>query len=121
MLYFIGIEDLVANALIEIVEKTNKREVSFEKLQEYGAVIVRTLKATNKEALLMLSRESTNEFIHNCTECFSLRDEENGNSFIVLNDGVTTDALREHFMINLSLNVLLAFINNNSLRVLGVA
>lgn len=41
MCIYIGIEDLVANALIELVEKSEKREVLFKQLDEYGAIIGR--------------------------------------------------------------------------------
>ena len=35
----IGIEDLVANALIELVDNNeNNREVTYEQLNEYGAL-----------------------------------------------------------------------------------
>ena len=36
MCIYIGIEDLVANALIELVENTEKREVMFKELDEYN-------------------------------------------------------------------------------------
>ena len=120
MCYYIGIEDLVANALIEIVDKTKNRSVSFKKLNEYGAIIIRTLNSQNKESILLLSRDKTDDFIHNCTEYFTIREDDQGESFIILNDGITTDQLREKFRVNLSFNVLLAFINKQSLEVLGV-
>ena len=43
MCIYIGIEDLVANALIELVENTEKREVMFKELDEYGALVVKYL------------------------------------------------------------------------------
>lgn len=44
MSYFIGIEDLAANALIELVEKTGKRTVRFSQLNDYGNAIMATLR-----------------------------------------------------------------------------
>ena len=121
MCYYIGIEDLVANALIEIVDNKDVREVSLKKLNEYGEVVIRTLNSFDKEAILLLSRDRTNEFIHNCTEYFDVNKDKEGNYSIFLKEGVTTDKLREQFRRNISLNVLRAFIDENSLKVLGVA
>lgn len=120
MCYFIGIEDLVANALIEQVDKTGKREVSFSKLSKYGARVVKILNEQNEEAMLLLSRDRTNSFIHNCTEYFSTRTDEEDEMYISLNKGIETDELRRQFRANIAFNVLLAFINENSLRALGV-
>lgn len=120
MCYFIGIEDLVANALIEQVDKTGEREVSFSKLNKYGASVVKTLNEQNEEAILLLSRDRTNSFIHNCTEYFSIRTDDEEEMYISLNEGIQTDDLRRQFRANIAFNVLLAFINENSLRALGV-
>lgn len=119
MCYFIGIEDLVANALIEQVDKTGIREIGFAKLNEYGASVVKTLNKQNQEAILLLSRERTNTFIHNCSDYFTIRDDEEG-MFIILNEGITTDQLRRQFRANIAFNVLLAFISEQSLQALGV-
>ena len=120
MCYYIGIEDLAANALIELVDKKKSREVSFQTLNNYGMMVVENLRANNKEAILLLSRDKTNEFIHNCTDFFEIKDSKEGSS-ICLKAGVETDTLREYFRTSISLNVLLAFISDDSLRVLGVA
>ncbi len=45
MNYFIGVEDLVANTLIELVEKTGNRTVSFSQLNKYGDAIIAKLRA----------------------------------------------------------------------------
>lgn len=120
MCFYIGIEDLVANALIEIVDKTGNKEVSFQKLNDYGAIVIRTLNEQKEEAILLLSRDRTNEFIHNCTEFFEIRDEENGDTIISLKEGVTTNQLRMQFRTNIAFDVLLAFVNEKCLQVLGV-
>lgn len=120
MCYFIGIEDLVANALIEQVDKTGNREISFAKLNEYGASVIRTLNNKNQEAILLLSRDRTNTFIHNCTEYFTVRIDDEQEMYISLNEGISTDELRRQFRANIAFNVLLAFINKSSLQALGV-
>lgn len=53
----IGIEDLVANALIELVDNNeNNREVTYEQLNEYGAIVIETLNTKHEEAVLIISR-----------------------------------------------------------------
>ena len=117
---FIGIEDLVANALIEQVDKTGNREISFAKLNEYGASVIRTLNNQNQEAILLLSRDRTNTFIHNCTEYFTVRTDAEQEMYISLNEEISTDELRRQFRANIAYNVLLAFINESALQALGV-
>lgn len=57
-MYNIGIEDLAANALIEIMsEDEPKRFVSYEELESYGAEVVNFLNTKGKKAVLTLSRK----------------------------------------------------------------
>ena len=60
MCIYIGIEDLVANALIELVENSEKREVMFRELDAYGAMVVKCLNDKQEQAVLLLSKERTN-------------------------------------------------------------
>ena len=119
MCIYIGIEDLVANALIELVEKSERREVLFKDLNNYGASVVRYLNENNEQAVLILSRERTNEFLHDYSEYFELFSYgiEEG---IRLKEGVSVESLWDRFRGYLSVDVLLAFINENSIKALGV-
>ena len=57
MYIYIEIEDLVANALIELVEKRGKREVLFRELDEYGARVIDVLSSDGEtKAVLVVSR-----------------------------------------------------------------
>ncbi len=115
--YYLGIQDLVANALIEIVEKTGKRTVSFSQLNEYGEAIIAKLKAQNTEATLIFNRNSTNQFFHNCSNLFET--EENASDiYIRLKDGISTDDLRKRFRVNIAFSILKAFISNEALEAL---
>ena len=59
MYIYIEIEDLVANAFIDLVEKKNKREILFSELDEYGAKVIEALNSDgNTNAVLVVSRES---------------------------------------------------------------
>ena len=62
MNYFISVEDLVANALIELVEKTGNRTVSFSQLNKYGDAIIAKLRARNIDATLIYTRDKTEQF-----------------------------------------------------------
>jgi len=120
MYMYIGIEDLVANAIIELVEKSEKREVLFSELNKYGATVIQILSEENKKAVLILSKERTRDFLHdysNYFELFSNGSEEG----IRLKDGITVDELWEKFRGYLSIDVMMAFMNERSLAELGVS
>ena len=107
MCIYIGIEDLVANALIELVENTEKREVMY-------------LNDKAEQAVLILSKERTNEFLHDYSEYFELftRGIEEG---IRLKEDVSVEKLWEQFRGYLSVDVMLAFIDKVSVGALGVS
>ena len=119
---FIGMEDLVANALIEIIEKKKENKVSFEQLRKYGAVIVRWFKdnADNEEVVILVSRFYTNELIRNYSDFFKIIDSSKGDSYIELKETKTAEDLRNHFRSYLSIDTLLAFTDKNSLLALDV-
>lgn len=118
----IGIEDLVANALIELVDNDeNNREVTYSQLNKYGAVVIETLNAKNEEAVLIISKERTNAFLHGYSDFFQVRVNSNNEKCIALIEGKTTDELRKLFRGYLSLDMLMAFIGENSLQALGLS
>ena len=44
MCFYIGIEDLAANALIELLQKEEKRDfITYSELEEYGTQVVKLL------------------------------------------------------------------------------
>lgn len=119
MYIYIGIEDLVANALIELVEKSAEREVLFKQLDEYGAQVIKYLNDKQEQAVLVLSKERTNEFLHDYSDYFELfsRGIDEG---IRLKEGVTVSELWEKFRGYLSVDVMLAFMDKVSVSALGV-
>lgn len=122
MCVYIGIEDLVANALIELVEKNaDRRVVFFRELDEYGAMVVKYLNENHEHAVLLLSKERTNSFLHDYSEFFELYSEDGKiDEGIRLKDGVTTGSLWERFRSYLTTDVLMAFMNEEALTKLGV-
>ncbi len=117
MCFYIGIEDLAANALMGILTQGNKRFVTYEELEDYGAEVVSILSQKGEKAVLILSRENTNAMFRNYSEFFEEAAEETG---IALKEGISVDDLEEAFIGYLALDVLMAFIDKRSLAKLGV-
>ena len=120
MFRFIGIEDLAANALIELLEKNDCRRVEFETLVKYGNAVTNVLRENGDEATLLLSKEYTNEMIRNYSDFFEI-DQSQRNDAIILKTEKTVEDLRNRFRAFLTLDCLLAFTNSKSLAELGVA
>ena len=120
MYIYIGIEDLGANALIELVESLGKREVLFKELDEYGAKVIKYLNDKQEQAVLLLSKERTNEFLHDYSDFFEVftRGIDEG---IRLRDGVTVEQLWKKFRGYLSVDIMLAFMDRFSVSALGVS
>ncbi len=119
--FYIGIEDLAANALIEMMSKNDtKRFVSYRKLEEYGAKVIQILEHMGKKAILILSRNNTEALFRNYSEFF-IEKEENGYKGIYLKDEKSIDNLIEKFTGYLSTDVLLALADKSSVKILGVA
>lgn len=117
MRYCLGIEDLVANALIEIVEKTRRRTVSFLQLNEYGEAIMAKLKTQNTEATLIFNRDSTNRFFLDCSNLFEI-EETASEIYITLKDGISTEELRKRFRVNIAFSILKAFVSQEAINAL---
>ena len=115
MYCFIGIEDLVANALIEIVEKTSNRTVSFSQLNKYGEAIIAKLKTEKVDATLIFNRDTTDQFFHDCSNLFTISENDKDIS-ITLNENVSTSYLRKRFRVNLALHMLSAFVSDDAIK-----
>ena len=120
MYRYIGIEDLVASALIELIkhEEAN-RKISLQTLAEYGTVTVRLLTESGQKAILFLTKESTYEFVHDYADYFSIK-VYNGIEYIELNDGVTIKELRVQFRKNLTVDLAKALKGKESLEALRI-
>lgn len=120
MYRYIGIEDLVASALIEQIRyEESRRRVSLKTLADYGAVIVRILTNSGQNAILLLTRESTYEFVHNYADYFSIA-EDDGVEYIELKEEVTQEDLRRQFWKNLTVDLAKALTGTESLAVLDI-
>ena len=114
MCFYIGIEDLAANAMIEMLKKGGQRFLTYNEIEMYGAEVVQIL----KEAVLILSRENTDALFRNYSEFFE-ESEQNGKRGIKLKENKEVEDLIQQFRGYLALDVLLAFMNQRSVQVLG--
>lgn len=118
MCFYIGIEDLAANAMIEILKKGGQRFLTYDEIEMYGAEVVQILKENGEKAVLILSRENTDALFRNYSEFFE-EEEQNGKRGIKLKAEKQADDLIQQFRGYLALDVLLAFMNQRSVKVLG--
>lgn len=125
MCYYIGIEDLAANAMIEILEKKQKDgksvegplSVTLRDLEEYGAEVVRYINTkTNEKALLILSRASTVYMFRNYSDFFEETDE--GESAIKLREGKTVEDLKAKFRTYKAFDLINAYMADATVQVL---
>lgn len=121
MYIYIGIEDLVANAIIELVESNKKGEILFRQLTRYGASVVQFISEKNdgKKAVLILSNDRTESFLRDYHEYFEGYSSEAGDG-IRLRDNVTLNDLWMKFRCYLSVEVMDAFSSKDSIKELGV-
>lgn len=119
MCFYIGIEDLAANAMIELLKKGGQRFITYNEVEMYGTEVVQILKESGKKAVLILSRENTDALLRNYSEFFE--EEQNGRKGIKLKDDKKVEDLIQQFRSYLALDVLLAFMNKRSVQALGAS
>lgn len=121
MYRYIGIEDLVANALIELMkQEESNRKVSLQVLSDFGTVIVKLLTNSEQSAILLLTKESTYEFINDYADFFSIQ-EYNSVEYIELKENKTIDDLRSQFRRNFTVDLAKAINGKESLKALKIA
>lgn len=121
MCTFIGIECLAANALIEILDKTEKREVSFDTIVRYGMEVVRILqRQTGEEAVLLLSKKYQINMIENYSEFFEVDFSDSNQGIFKLKEDVSLDDLKNYFRWTMSVRLVDAFVSPEAIRELGV-
>lgn len=114
MCYYIGIEDLAANALIEILQTkgtadSGRYPVTFQELEDYGAEVVKYLdREKGEKALLILSRAHTTNMFRNYSDFFEEVETPRGTA-IILQKGKTVEDLINKFRIYNAFDVIIAF------------
>ena len=125
MCYYIGIEDLAANALIEIPktkenEQTEQYCVTLAELEVYGSQVIQYLNERGEQAVLILSRENTSLMFRNYSDFFEEVETDKGIA-IALKEGKTVSDLVKKFRTYLALDLMMAFMNTETVRVLHKA
>ena len=122
MCFYIGIEDLAANALIEILQSKNGDDsqniATYAELEKYGAEVVHYLGEQGEKAVLILSRESTNHMLCSYSDFFVETETDKKEPAIELRKGKTVSDLIERFRTYLEIDVLLAFMSEKTVSVL---
>ena len=118
MCFYIGIEDLAANAMIEMLKKGGQRFLTYNEIEMYGAEVVQILRENKEKAVLILSRENTDALFRSYSEFFE-ESEQYGKKGIKLKENKEVEDLIQQFRGYLALDVLLAFMNQRSVQVLG--
>lgn len=126
MCTFIGIESVAANALIELLEKRNEREVSFDMIVRYGTRVARVLQESfNEEPILLLSRKYQINMIENYSDFFEADLSSGGQGVLFRSKGEDKqkiiEALTKNFRCTMGIQLLEAFMSVDALHELGVS
>lgn len=115
-MFYIRIEDLAANAFIELLQRDeNHRFVTYNELERYGEQVVKVLAEKGEKAALLLLRNHTDAMFCDCSDFFE--EERQG---IRLKANKDRKALIDHFRGYLPIDILLALVDERSVKVLGV-
>ena len=128
MSVFIGMEEITANALIELMERKREKEVSFDTLVKYGMHVVRVFKQrTGVEAILLLSREYQLSMLEDYSDFFEATFTSDGNGlFRLKNVGEDEDLrtklsdLKSCFRWTMSRQMIDAFLSEEAIQELGI-
>jgi hypothetical protein len=115
-MFYIRIEDLAANAFIELLQRDESRRfVTYDELERYGEQAVKVLAEKGEKAALLLSRNRTDAMFCDCSDFFE--EERQG---IRLKADKDRKALIDHFRGYLPIDVLLALVDERSKKILGI-
>lgn len=115
MKYMIEIEVLIANALIESVERTGKRTIPFNKLRAYEKAVVENLREKDIDVMFTFKRDFMEHITNNCSKYFSIR-ETTSDAEVRMRRTVSTKTLRKHFRTSIPLDALSAFTSEAAIK-----
>lgn len=122
MCYFIGVEDLAANALIELLESgSDRREISFRELEAYGVEVVKELnESQGQDCFLLLSQYRMRDAARECFDILEILDYGTPKARVALRGGYALDEyvqkLSEHFCSSICIPVLQAMSSKRPLE-----
>jgi hypothetical protein len=108
-------EDLAANALIELIKNKGESKVAFKQLESYGNTIVELLNSEGKDAIMPISECDIKHFLHKYSDFFELKDE-GSESYICLKGDKNISDLRGSFRAYVPLEIMPFFSNRKSLE-----
>ena len=112
--FYLGMEDIVGNGFIELIEEKKLPFMSYKLIDDYGKKIVSILKNKGKRAILTISRLNKDNMLSEYSDFFEEKRNEKGDLGIALKDGKTLNDLYMKFRGYLAFDVLLAFMNCDS-------
>lgn len=116
-MFHIGIEDLAANAFIALLQEDEKCNfITYDELELYGEQAVKVLAEKDEKATLLLSRNHTDAMFRDCSDFFE--EEKQG---IRLKADKNRKALIDRFRGYLPIDVLLALMDEQSVKTLGIS
>jgi hypothetical protein len=116
-MFHIGIEDLAANAFIALLQEDEKCNfITYDELELYGEQAVKVLAEKGEKATLLLSRNHTDAIFRDCSDFFE--EEKQG---IRLKADKNRKSLIDRFRGYLPIDVLLALMDERSVKILGIS
>lgn len=118
----IGLEDLAANALIELLEREEKREVLFEDLRRYGDFVVRFLEhpksGKGEDVVLVYARDARQMLFSDYSAYFEPIVSDGINVGIRLRAWVGSSDLWSKFRARIPVRIMCAFMDDVAFNVL---
>lgn len=115
MCIMLNMEDLVANALIELLENKSSRKVSFNQLESYKNNIIQMFKEQKKDVVVSISDDNTDRLLSMYSNFFYIRETTN-EKYIYLKEEKNEYDLRRNFRSYLPLDMIKIFYNENVLQ-----
>ena len=120
MFIYIEIADVVGNAFMELLSKSNRRDLYYYELDAYGAKAVEVLNRDSEtNAVYIVSQESQHDICVNYSDLFVEFEGNDGAMGIKLLDGVSDIQIWTRFCAALSVKVLAAFSADEVVAKLG--
>lgn len=117
---YLTLEDLVPNALIELIENDGSRSISYLTIIQYGNIVVKELEKRNINAILLIYRDKTLQFEDDYKEIFEFYEIDNI-GYVKVKNNISSTYLRKHFRTRQSLDSLIALTSDNSKKALGIS
>ena len=116
----IELEDLVANAIIELNEATGVNFISMDLVIDYAEAVTKYLLQKKIVPSLLIDCETYEIFRTDCDEYYEMDEIANNETTITLRKEKTTDDLKFVFRSHIRPEVLEAYMSSETLSVLGI-